>query len=196
MCFFVDPLRPPQKSKVSDQALFCRNCWRQYLRGAVLEGKGCLDLRCPAPSCKELVRPSLFMALLEAPLLERYQRFLTESLVDDSRGKLRWCPGVRCRAAAQHPGAAGAEVSCRSCGTDWCFLCGNDVHRPVTCDTVKRWEEKNRDEGCDVVWIKANTKLCPKCQNPIATWAFEDLEDTSTDASKIAVLRHFESFWK
>eukprot|EP00438_Fugacium_kawagutii_P028640 Skav218554 [mRNA] locus=scaffold2599:268401:272231:- [translate_table: standard] len=22
-------------------------------------------------------------------------------------------------------------------------------------------------EGCDVVWIKANTKLCPKCQNPI-----------------------------
>lgn len=37
----------------------------------------------------------------------------------------------------------------------------------MTCDTVKRWEEKNRDEGCDVVWIKANTKLCPKCQNPI-----------------------------
>jgi len=24
--------------------------------------------------------------------------------------------------------------------------------------------------GCDVVWIKANTKLCPKCQNPIDPW--------------------------
>lgn len=39
---------------------------------------------------QELVRPSLFMALLEAPLLERYQRFLTESLVDAAWIELAW----------------------------------------------------------------------------------------------------------
>eukprot|EP00434_Breviolum_minutum_P001818 symbB.v1.2.001610.t1/scaffold89.1/size472826/14 len=146
--------------------VFCRECWRQYLEQAVQEGRGCLDLSCPAPSCKELVRPSLFASLLPKSLLERYQRFLTESLVDDSRGTLRWCPGRNCSAAARAPKEGVGEVQC-PCGTLWCFSCGNDVHLPVACGTVKRWEEKNRDEGCDVVWIKANTKLCPKCQNPI-----------------------------
>lgn len=158
----------PGESLMPCQApeLFCRDCWRQYLEQAVQEGRGCLDLRCPAVACKELVRPSLFASLLSAPLLERYQRFLTGSLVDDSRGKLRWCPGRNCSAAAGEPLGGLQEVTC-PCGTSWCFRCGNDVHLPVTCETVRRWEEKNRDEGCDVVWIKANTKLCPKCQNPI-----------------------------
>eukprot|EP00435_Cladocopium_sp_Y103_P068850 s336_g32.t1 len=158
----------PGESLMPCQApeLFCRDCWRQYLEQAVQEGRGCLDLRCPAVACKELVRPSLFASLLSEPLLERYQRFLSESLVDDSRGKLRWCPGRNCSAAAGEPGKGLQEVMC-PCGTSWCFRCGNDVHLPVACDTVRRWEEKNRDEGCDVVWIKANTKLCPKCQNPI-----------------------------
>ncbi|CAL1136921.1 unnamed protein product [Cladocopium goreaui] len=138
----------PGESLMPCQApeLFCRDCWRQYLEQAVQEGRGCLDLRCPAVACKELVRPSLFASLLSAPLLERYQRFLTGSLVDDSRGKLRWCPGRNCSAAAGEPLGGLQEVTC-PCGTSWCFRCGNDVHLPVTCETVRRWEEKNRDEG-------------------------------------------------
>ena len=42
--------------------------------------------------------------------------------------------------------AVPPQVTC-PCGTSWCFRCGNDVHLPVACETVKRWEEKNRDEG-------------------------------------------------
>ncbi|CAJ1436964.1 unnamed protein product [Effrenium voratum] len=141
--------------------LFCETCWRQYLDHAVRDGKGCLDLRCPAPGCQEMVRPSLFDQLL-AEGRQRYRRFLTESLVDASKGRLRWCPGQNCCCAASET----PEVQC-FCGCGWCFFCGNDLHAPVACDTVKSWEEKNRDEGCDAVWIKVNTKLCPKCGNPI-----------------------------
>merc|ERR1712216_109236 len=31
----------------------------------------------------------------------------------------------------------------------------------------QKWEKKNLDEGEDATWIRVNTKLCPKCSNPI-----------------------------
>lgn len=49
----------------------------------------------------------------------------------------------------------------------WCFGCRTDAHLPVSCELVQKWELKNRDEGGDATWIRVNTKLCPKCSNPI-----------------------------
>lgn len=134
------------------------------MQTAVSEGKGCLDLHCPAPGCKELIRPSRFAELLDPAAARRFRRFLTESLVDDSAGRVKWCPGPGCQRAASDPGTG--EVHC-PCGLHWCFACSNDVHKPVQCETVKLWEAKNRNEGSDVLWIKVNTKLCPKCNNSI-----------------------------
>ncbi|CAE8721383.1 unnamed protein product [Polarella glacialis] len=76
--------------------------------------------------------------------------------------------GQSCGRAACEPsgGARGSEVSCL-CGTRWCFGCGADAHLPVSCDTVKKWEDKNKDSAGDASWIKAHAKLCPKCDNPI-----------------------------
>ncbi|OLP81299.1 putative E3 ubiquitin-protein ligase rbrA, partial [Symbiodinium microadriaticum] len=144
--------------------VFCLDCWRQYMQTAVSEGKGCLDLHCPAPGCKELIRPRRFAELLDPAAARRFRRFLTESLVDDSAGRVKWCPGPGCQRAASDPGTG--EVHC-PCGLHWCFACSNDVHKPVQCETVKLWEAKNRNEGSDVLWIKVNTKLCPKCNNSI-----------------------------
>jgi len=145
---------------------YCRDCWRQYLEHAVADGKACLDLRCPAPGCGEAVRPSHVQTLLgQGCALERYNRFMAESLVDDSKGRRRWCPGQGCGRAAEEP-ESGREVGC-ACGMVWCFGCGTDAHLPVSCETVHKWESKNRDSSGDATWIKVNTKLCPKCQNPI-----------------------------
>jgi len=98
--------------------------------------------------------------------LDRYSRFLAESLVDESKGRRRWCPGQHCGRAAEDISGSKREVNC-PCGMVWCFGCGTDAHLPVSCETVRRWEGKNRDEGGDATWIRVNTKLCPKCQNPI-----------------------------
>ncbi|CAE7265113.1 ARI7 [Symbiodinium natans] len=152
------------KPEEKPHPVFCLDCWRQYAQMSVEEGKGCLDLHCPAPGCKELLRPRHFSQLLEASSMRRFRRFLTESLVDDSQGRVKWCPGAGCQRAASDPGTG--EVQC-PCGLVWCFACGNDVHKPVQCETVKLWEAKNRNEGSDVLWIKVNTKLCPKCNNSI-----------------------------
>jgi len=168
------PLMPCERRRVADarsskpHPSYCRDCWEQYLDHAVRDGKSCLDLRCPTPGCSEAVRPSVFVDLLarRKEALDRYSRFRSMSLVDDSRGRARWCPGQGCSCSASEPPAGVREVEC-ACGTMWCFGCGTDAHLPVSCETVQKWEEKNRDEGEDSTWIRVNTKLCPKCANPI-----------------------------
>lgn len=170
------PLMPCELRRVTDEngkgpkahPLYCKECWQQYMEHAVNEGKSCLELRCPTPGCSEVVRPSMFSNLLAGNMdaLNRYRRFQAESLVDDSRGRARWCPGPGCSYAASEPAVGTGQVEC-ACGTIWCFGCGTDTHLPVSCEIVKRWERKNRDERENATWISVNTKPCPKCGNPI-----------------------------
>jgi len=62
----------------------------------------------------------------------------------------------------------------------FCFKCGESMHWPVPCDKLKEWKKKmreeigeleeeettaNADELAMKIWIKANTKACPQCNN-------------------------------
>eukprot|EP00927_Polykrikos_kofoidii_P079530 TRINITY_DN76305_c0_g1_i1.p1 TRINITY_DN76305_c0_g1~~TRINITY_DN76305_c0_g1_i1.p1 ORF type:complete len:533 (+),score=93.66 TRINITY_DN76305_c0_g1_i1:50-1600(+) len=152
--------------KPGPHPVYCKDCWRQYIEHSVTEGKNCMNLRCPAPGCNEALRRENFQKLLVGDALERFGRFAAESLVDDSRGRARWCPSQGCGRATRQPPSGDTEVRC-SCGFTWCFACGTDAHLPVSCDTVRKWEEKNRNEAEDATWIKVNTKPCPKCMRGI-----------------------------
>lgn len=145
---------------------YCAECWEQYVRTSVRDGKGCLDLRCPFVGCGERLRPSHTRRLLPEDLRARFDQFLLQSFVDDNPS-LRWCPGPGCdRAAWLSTAAPTKEVQC-VCGFSWCFTCKEDWHAPVQCNVVEEWNKKNRDTSQDATWILANTKPCPKCKNPI-----------------------------
>jgi ankyrin repeat/IBR domain-containing protein 1 len=66
----------------------------------------------------------------------------------------------------------------------FCWQCDSKPHWPIPCDMWEQWQDKikdeigelpdgkgNADESSDAVmhqlWIKANTKKCPKCKTPI-----------------------------
>lgn len=64
----------------------------------------------------------------------------------------------------------------------FCFSCGEGVHWPLTCERLGEWRQRISDEigqvddksgGSDFnelaqkVWLKANTRPCPKCEIPI-----------------------------
>jgi ariadne-1 len=144
---------------------YCKDCWTQYVSLAVAEGKGCLDLRCPEPKCSERLRRSDVTNFCRKPDKERYARFLLDAVVEEGKS-FKWCPGAGCGRACVKPDNMADPVVC-SCGNEWCFDCSNDVHQPVSCDIVKKWNLKAVNEGNDASWILANTKPCPKCQNPI-----------------------------
>jgi hypothetical protein len=66
----------------------------------------------------------------------------------------------------------------------FCFTCGEAVHWPLTCERLAEWKQRISDEIGKVddkngngesdfnelaqkIWLKANTRPCPKCKIPI-----------------------------
>jgi hypothetical protein len=64
------------------------------------------------------------------------------------------------------PSDAYYEVPC-GCGKKWCFTCSEDDHRPSTCRQVGAWNSKGSDSDMTEMYIRANTKKCPKCKTEI-----------------------------
>ncbi|CAN6373428.1 unnamed protein product [Urochloa humidicola] len=146
---------------------YCNECWRGYIHAAVDDGAACLSLRCPDPSCSVAVTSELVDAVAVADDKARYAQFALWSYVDESGCRIKWCPGPRCGRAIEFFVSGGsADVFCE-CGHGFCWSCGEEAHRPVTCATVRAWLEKNSSDSASANWVSANTKHCPKCRRPI-----------------------------
>jgi ariadne-1 len=114
----------------------------------------------PAPLVRSLLAPGD---------IAKYDAFALRSFIEDNRA-MAWCTGANCEAAVQCLVERGPDepldVLC-ACTTTFCFNCKEEAHRPVGCDTVRRWVTKNSAESENLNWILANTKPCPKCHRPI-----------------------------
>ncbi|CAO2150099.1 unnamed protein product [Urochloa humidicola] len=148
---------------------YCDDCWREYMCAAVGDGARCLSLRCPDPSCSAAVVRELVDEVADGADRARYAQFWLRSYVEESGGRMRWCAGPGCTRAVKFLGFAGdgaADVFCE-CRHGFCWSCGEEAHRPVSCDTVRAWQAKNVSDSETANWLLTHTKHCPKCQRPI-----------------------------
>ncbi|XP_016498478.2 putative E3 ubiquitin-protein ligase ARI7 [Nicotiana tabacum] len=145
---------------------FCVECWRGYISNSISDGSGCLNLRCPEPSCKVAVTQDIIDSLTCDDDRKKYYGFLFSSYVEENR-KIRWCPAPGCNFAVQFDiGSDNCDVIC-DCSHSFCWNCTEEAHRPVDCETVGKWKEKNLAESENTNWILAYTKPCPQCKRPI-----------------------------
>eukprot|EP00245_Coleochaete_scutata_P005603 TRINITY_DN19268_c0_g1_i1.p1 TRINITY_DN19268_c0_g1~~TRINITY_DN19268_c0_g1_i1.p1 ORF type:complete len:588 (-),score=91.66 TRINITY_DN19268_c0_g1_i1:664-2427(-) len=146
---------------------FCNECWTGYIKNAISEGPGCLGLRCPLPACNAAVGEDMVLGLASEEHRMKYLRYLLRSYVEDSR-KTKWCPGPGCEYAVELDVSFSSsyDIVCK-CGYNFCWHCLADAHRPVDCQTVTEWMQKNSTEAENTNWILANSKPCPKCKRPI-----------------------------
>jgi len=172
VCF--DDSTPEEAAALACDHAFCKSCWQGFLDCAVSEGPSCLLLRCPFPKCPEAVRLEYFEALSSPSHVEKYKEFAMRDFVENNPAA-KWCAAADCEFALVMPapisksGSAlhrSSEMDCK-CGTRWCFLCMEEAHPGISCRIVRKWAAKNKDEGSNMTWILANTKSCPKCNNPI-----------------------------
>ncbi|XP_037424864.1 probable E3 ubiquitin-protein ligase ARI5 [Triticum dicoccoides] len=167
LCF--DNHAPSQMKSAGCGHLYCRVCWRGYIRAAVEDGARCLSLRCPDPSCSAAVIRDLVDDVADEEDKQRYAGFALRSYVEESK-TMRWCPAPGCGLAMEYLGGESLseqlDVVC-DCGHGFCIVCAEESHRPVPCRTVREWAAKNSSESESTNWVIANTKLCPKCRRPI-----------------------------
>ena len=146
---------------------FCNTCYRTYLEVKIAdEGHAAFYARCPEPSCSLIVSPALVRSVVPpGDNRRRYDKAasLARSYVDD-QPSLKWCPSD-CGAAVRAR-AGLLSVRC-SCAHRFCFGCMEDDHFPATCDDLRQWSIKCRDDSETFNWLVANTKACPKCGTSI-----------------------------
>lgn len=162
LCYQILPGRE-MKSLECGHA-FCISCYRLFLTEAVMSGKECVLTKCPMENCLYAIPEVMFQDLLTEKLYEKFRMFLVRSYIERNK-QAKWCPAPGCNAAAIVRDEDYKEIQCL-CGFSWCFVCGKEVHRPLTCEMLKKWDVKISSDDNET-WLIANTKKCPKCKNAI-----------------------------
>jgi ariadne-1 len=125
------------------------------------------EITCPAKGCKIIIEEGSIKRLLEndVELKNKYSRLVYQAYVKDNKN-IRWCPGKGCENAIRVQLRKEKEVVC-SCGTKFCFGCGELPHAPTDCNMLKEWQRKIQMDASDANWLAAYTKECPKCSTII-----------------------------
>lgn len=117
---------------------FCKECWGDGLSNAVESGgpggTSALEFKCMDAKCQLTVGEDVFRALLNPSRMQRFQKLLTLSFVDDS-SDLVWCPSTGCAGVVAH--SKRRKTVCCGNGHRFCFSCMGPAHSPVSCEEHK-----------------------------------------------------------
>ncbi|CAF0734234.1 unnamed protein product [Didymodactylos carnosus] len=150
--------------------VFCKDCWKHYLINQIVnEGLG-QTISCPETNCDVLVDDetvSKFIADNDF-VKHLYKRIIINSYVANNP-RARWCPGKNCGCIINATSLTSAYnyaqfIICSNCDMSFCFQCAHPWHDPIKCVFVLKWNKKLVDDSETIIWMKANTKCCPKCR--------------------------------
>lgn len=170
----------------------CTACYREYIAHKIDdEGSGAIHARCPSIKCGVQLTDVLVNALATEAQRSRFAVYLEQSFVDDNP-RLEWCPAPQCTSAIYmaHPSDAapvlGANRVACDCGESFCFSCRRDDHSPATCEQLRVWLIKCKDDSETYNWLQANTRACPICKTAIE----KNGGSRRCAASRLAAVRH------
>jgi ariadne-1 len=151
----------------------CTPCYREYITHKIDdEGGAAIHARCPSVKCGVKLTEGLVNALVPEAHKARFALYLEQSYVEDNP-RFEWCPSPQCSNAiymAQLPDQqpfCGAQCVACDCGESFCFACRRDDHSPATCDQLRQWLVKCKDDSETYNWLQANTRSCPVCKTAI-----------------------------
>ena len=144
---------------------FCKDCYVEYITNKLqTEPNSILMTPCPLKNCNLYLTRTIFKKCITE---KKYQLIFAKSLIRNfiaRNNNIKPCPNPRCNLSIRVPVSLAKEIKCR-CGWDFCFLCLEESHVPCDCEMAKLWRESTREKGSgeDFIWMKENTKNCPKC---------------------------------
>ena len=147
----------------------CQECYIEYINNKLLtEPINIINTPCPLSGCNLYITRTIFKKCITE---KKMQIMFAKSVVRNftlTNKDIKLCPNPKCNVSIRVQGNLAKEIKCQ-CGNIFCFSCLEESHLPCDCEMAKQWREFTKDKGSgeDFVWIKENTKRCPKCQQPI-----------------------------
>eukprot|EP01116_Phalansterium_solitarium_P015299 TRINITY_DN3368_c1_g1_i1.p1 TRINITY_DN3368_c1_g1~~TRINITY_DN3368_c1_g1_i1.p1 ORF type:complete len:674 (-),score=232.26 TRINITY_DN3368_c1_g1_i1:287-2308(-) len=151
----------------------CIDCWRGHVR-SVVDSYGTQILtraKCMFPKCPVLMNKADFRRVADATSFEKYCYFYRKSFIE-GHVQFTFCPRD-CGNAVKRLDATGCcEIVQCLCGNKFCFDCGAEYHKPVTCEQLSKWGKKNHttEEEESLRLVTAIAKPCP---NPACGFVIE-----------------------
>ena len=156
---------------------FCKDCWQEYLRCKITEGK-VVNIPCPGFGCDEYIVQEMVMKLMPSNLDSKFADFDIGAFIE-ANPNTRWCPYPGCervvhlkleqQQSLEAPDGSGnvaqanptqRNVDC-GIGHFFCWTCSEEAHDPCSCETWKLWKARIESiegtEGTD-----PNSKLVDK----------------------------------
>lgn len=145
---------------------FCCDCWAYYVESRLDDILTLVNSNCPQVNCNIKVPEKALMVFTKSLNDEEKMATLKKAILKnftDFNKDMKWCPAPGCGICIRSFSHYNREIECE-CGTNFCFSCGKEGHRPCQCEMVNAWDLKNSSESENVNWLLANTKQCPQCK--------------------------------
>ena len=164
---------------------FCADCVSSLLKHNIQEGT-LKDCKCPETDCGQKIQPALVKMIVNEDMYARYERLLLDSCLG-TMNDVVYCPLLNCQ-AAMVMNRNETQGECASCSHAFCLKCMKSAHEEnVVCWQVEGeylatdengrndleaiyGKEKFRgvlDTTENEVWLKGNTRPCPRCSAAI-----------------------------
>ena len=145
-----------KKIKLPCSHKFCLECWEDYLKEKINNGK-VYKISCMKHKCTQILDETFIKSIIgsDEELIEKYDKFLNNKKILDSNKKIKFCPIPDCDGYAEKKGLSKI-VKCNY-GHEFCFVCGQKPHGWKTCS-------KMIDKGFEEWKTHTLVKRCPYCQ--------------------------------
>lgn len=149
---------------------FCEDCLKSYFTNQITNEGLAQTIVCPDFECEILIDEDTIIRFLSNNEFAKniYTKIILNSYVTNNP-RARWCPGKSCGHIINATSLTSAYnyaqlITCYNCKTSFCFQCTQPWHDPIKCILLLQWNKKMLDDSQTVLWLKANTKSCPKCK--------------------------------
>lgn len=146
---------------------FCRECWKEYLNEKTRSSNDILALTCPQKGCTIKVYNSLYEKYLTYENMALYTIAVLDDFVSHS-DDIKTCPNQSCLLYTKLYNQSNKEIDIKcSCGTSFCFKCGQKSHQPCSCYLSSKLIKNKQQRDYLYIISNNNYRLCPICNQAI-----------------------------
>lgn len=135
-------------------------CWRNHFNTSVNSGSNLIT--CMEHNCPRIILLPDIEKLCGREIYETLQARMASNIVGMS-STARRCVNQQCTKILTVDEVGLCDVARCKCGTRTCWLCGNNLHAPATCEQSEKWLTDYSNDF-EKIWLSKNTKKCPNCK--------------------------------